>query len=58
MQPNQTSNPTSNPGSGYMVFGTSTKPNNQGKGEEEKMENKKIEKLKRENIKNEKNGKY
>jgi len=24
-----------------MVFGTSTKPNNQGKGEEEKMENKK-----------------
>ena len=51
-------NPTSNPGSGYMVFGTSTKPNNQGKGEEEKMENKKIEKLKRENIKNEKNGKY
>ena len=29
-----------------MVFGTSTKPNNQGKGEEEKMENKKNRKIK------------
>ena len=44
-----------------MVFGTSTKRNNQGKGEEEKMENKKKGKIlkmrKMENIKKRKNKK-